>query len=306
MGAPFESLGHLDPLAFHLAVHGEASDLSFHSLVFGPGMFGGRAWGGSQRDGFCWDEPWAASQASQPAAPAPIRQQGPLQGAGMQLELPSSRSGMAALSARHAAAEAGSAADPFSFHDAPAPGARLPPPATAATGWHNRADGFLLSDTPGNALQRGRASRHEQPPEPLAHRQPVHLPTSAPCKATFQPRVPGPAAPGTKPRGAPAAGTSQQAAVGTSGGACGPAAAPTAAPTAAPAPLATCSLTLERYLEFVQLLGKGSGRVQRLSELERAMLRATDLKQVGLGCDAWAGLGPALLGCVLVPCSCFC
>ncbi|PRW33917.1 hypothetical protein C2E21_7441 [Chlorella sorokiniana] len=49
---------------------------------------------------------------------------------------------------------------------------------------------------------------------------------------------------------------------------------------AAPLPAVSCTLSLDRYLEFFQLLTKGSGRVQPLSELERSVLKAADLKQV--------------------------
>lgn len=54
-------------------------------------------------------------------------------------------------------------------------------------------------------------------------------------------------------------------------------AAPTALPASAPPPNA--SLSLERYLEFWQLLTKGSGRVQPLNELEKSIVKATDLRQ---------------------------
>ena len=53
-----------------------------------------------------------------------------------------------------------------------------------------------------------------------------------------------------------------------------------AAAKAAPAPPASCTLSLERYLDFLQLLTKGSGHVQQLTELERSVLKANDLKQV--------------------------
>eukprot|EP00887_Chlorella_sp_A99_P008091 scaffold12.g8091.t1 len=45
-------------------------------------------------------------------------------------------------------------------------------------------------------------------------------------------------------------------------------------------PPASCSLSLERYADFFQLLTKGSGRVQPLSELERSVLKMGDLKRV--------------------------
>lgn len=60
------------------------------------------------------------------------------------------------------------------------------------------------------------------------------------------------------------------------------AAAPTALAVAAPpalAPAPAASLSLERYLEFWQLLSKGTGRVQPLTELERSLVKAADLKQ---------------------------
>jgi hypothetical protein len=51
-------------------------------------------------------------------------------------------------------------------------------------------------------------------------------------------------------------------------------------PGTASSPAADCSLCLERLCELTQLLTKGTGRVQRLGELERGVIRVADLKQL--------------------------
>ena len=52
----------------------------------------------------------------------------------------------------------------------------------------------------------------------------------------------------------------------------------------------SCTLSLDRYLEFFHLLTKGSGQVQALSELERSVLKAADLKQASSSGGATNGL----------------
>ena len=56
-----------------------------------------------------------------------------------------------------------------------------------------------------------------------------------------------------------------------------PAAVPPAAAAGAAAP--TCALTLERYLDLRELLTRGGGTVGVLTQLERSLLKHSDLKQ---------------------------
>ncbi len=70
---------------------------------------------------------------------------------------------------------------------------------------------------------------------------------------------------------------------------------PAGKPVAAPV---RAEMSLERYLEFHSHLTKGAGSVQLLSELEKSVLKANDLKQVFSGGNAAnRTAGPRLVAC---------
>lgn len=231
--------------------------------------------------GFCWDSQaqpgWGASQAPaavpQPAATAP--RPGAAPPPPLPPAPPPSRSGVAALAAQRAAQQhGGPPPDPFAFDEAPPAAPAQPqhrgaaPAATAAPaemqqgGWRGRSTSFLLgAGSLGPAASA--APAHKQQPAQAPAARPPQRPAAP---RTTVPPTTGGGWPSSRPAPAPPAPPP------------GPAAA-AAKPSAAPLPPVTCTLSLDRYLEFWTLLTKGSGRVQALSELERSVLKAADLKQ---------------------------
>ncbi len=239
--------------------------------------------GAAQQVGLHWSSQaaWGASQA--PAAPT----QAPAATAALPRSTaapppllpiaavppPPSRSGVAALAAERAAQQyGGPAPDPFAFDEAAAaapapqpprrPAAPVAPAGTQLGGWRGRSTSFLLGGS-----SQGPPAASAAPPNRQQQAQP------APARAP-QRRAPRPVAPPTTD-GWPAAPAPPA-----------PAPAPAAAaakPAAVPLPPVSCTLSLDRYLEFFQLLTKGSGRVQFLGELERSVIKAADLKQASCG-----------------------
>lgn len=237
------------------------------------------AWSASQGPAAGTQGPAAAAALPRSAAPPP-----PLPPIAAPAP-PPSRSGVAALAAERAAQQRGGPPrDPFAFEEvpavAPAP-ARLPPLQAAAPaapagtqqgmqqqgGWRGRSTSFLLG-TSSLAPAASTAPAHQQqaaePPAARAQQRPAARPVAAATTGGW-PSAPAPPAPA-------------------------PAPAAIAKPGAAALPPVSCTLSLDRYLEFFHLLTKGSGRVQALSELERSVLKAADLKQASSSRGATNGL----------------
>lgn len=251
---------------------------------------------------FCWDlqvaaplpQPLPAAPAAQPATqgqwgkwtgagPAPGTLAPPSRPPAAAPQVGGSRSGVAALSAQQArAAGGGVSSDPFSFEEA-APGHSTG--AQEEGGWRSRGVSFLAS----GGGSRGGAGGSRPPaaaaaaPTGLAQsrlgagQQQQHLQRQPATAAVRHPSTqlpPALARPAARPA-VPAA-----AAKPAAGAAPSSARPPPAAPPATP----IISLSLEKYVDFLQLLTKGTGKPQPLSDLEKSILKAADMKQArGLG-----------------------
>lgn len=276
-------------------------------------MFG---WPGASQagDGFCWSgAAWATETPAPRPLPVPADQPGPanadwpsaqpacqtIQGLPPPAQpaappLPLSRSGAAALAAQRAQqTEPARVSDPWAFASPPpaCTAAPVQQPAAGATGcgWRKRNSAFLQGDS--CAAPGSRQQPAFQPAARLAwqaHPAPVQAAApQAAARAAVAAHLQAPAQP-IDHKAAPAA---PQAKLTL------PAAPPAAPP--GPAPLPASSLSLERYLDFWQLLTKGTGRVQPLTELEKSIVKAADLKQASVRQCVLSSLHPpaASSGC---------
>lgn len=286
---------------------------SDHSLLAPMFGWGSQAGDGGATSGWCWSQ-WGASQAPAPPPEALPVSAAPPRPAAQLLPPPllppaaapqlHSRSGLAALAAQRAHQRAaGPAADPFVFsEEAPAhaageqrpPAAQRPPaeqrpplplaPAAAALEsgptWRGRSASFLHGGGPKQAASS--AYPQQQPQQRQAAAAPPRRPAAdKPAAGGGWPAAPAPKPAAPRPAAAKPASGGGWPAAASAAAAAAPAGHTAAKPQAQPAPLVACTLSLERYLDLWQLLGKGSGRVQPLSELEKSVLKAADLKQVG-------------------------